>query len=151
MLAIVSVSFGPQSCPSPSPPTSPSSLSHWNSENWQKFEKNNFFFLIFQTSFQNIYQSLCTQGNICLSNTFFNCFVLFMIFWIFLKSPNLSTIPQPNFTKWSWILRIFQQYSTSEPCWKILRKKIFWLQVACGFVLKLNFPKTWLLTNWRFH
>ena len=51
---------------SPSPPTSPSPLSHWNSENWLKFGK--IFFFNFSKKkkffFQNIQQSICTMGNV---------------------------------------------------------------------------------------
>ena len=51
---------------SPSPPMSPSPLSHWNSENWLKFgkiflkniSKKIDFFL------QNIHQRICTRANI---------------------------------------------------------------------------------------
>ena len=144
---------------SPSPPMSPSPLSHWNSENWLKFgkiflkniSKKIDFFL------QNIHQRICTRANIYdFKNNVFNFFQFFTDFWKkishFLKKYDQPWVQlfKPPGAK-NHIFRIFPAIFGTCILLEKSEKYVFLLQGAWTIVLKVNFPKTWFLTNWHFH
>ena len=125
---------------SPSPPTSPSPLSHWNSEYWLKLGKIFFlnFFKFFFFFFQNIHQSIYTMGNIYdFLNIFFYFFPFFTDFWKkisdFLKKYDQNSTAST--AKFCNMTSIFDNFPGRLTTWVILencKKCYFLLQLACG-------------------
>ena len=118
---------------SPSPPTSPSPLSHWNSENWLKFGKIFFFnfsqkdWFFFKTYIKEYVLGLIFMIVKIIFLIFFNFLRIFeKKYPIFLKSmTKIAPLPQPNFSIWLRFLTIFHQPWTPGPWWKIAKSVIF--------------------------
>ena len=125
---------------SPSPPTSPSPLSHWNSENWLKFGKIFLkkYFEKYDIFGWNIYQSICTKDNI---HDFLNKFLIFFHFFAdfskkksrFLKKYDQnSTASTANFC---YMISFFGNFPSTLNTLSLMEnceKCAFLLQVACG-------------------
>ena len=67
------------------------------------------------------------------------------------KMTNLYPYSTAKFYKRKLSFEIFPSIFSIFMLMEKSEKYHFLLQVACGIGVKVNFPKTWFLTIWRFH